>query len=82
MDKYTTELTISIATEKNYEREQSVTHSSSHEDGCVWTELTERFLDTLRGAGYVITPTDYREFLASRIEDLHEAETGESCVNL
>ncbi len=77
MDKYTTELTITITNLKNHSEERSFRHESTHPDDVTWSVLLEEFLTTLRGAGYVIGDNMFHEIADEKASDVFEAEHGD-----
>jgi len=46
----------------------------NNDDGFLWPEIVENFLQFLRGCGYPINTQDFIDYVQSRIQEVEEAE--------
>lgn len=58
----------------SYDENDATVELACPQDTETWPELTEYFLNFLRGCGFVLNTRDFLEELQSKIADLHHAE--------
>ncbi|CAB4217495.1 hypothetical protein UFOVP1590_53 [uncultured Caudovirales phage] len=58
----------------HYDGDISFRASYENEDGFLWPEVVENFLQFLRGSGYPINTREFIDYVESRILEVEEAE--------